>query len=209
MKLQTKHNLIVFIVILVFGWLSTFIGNASYGSRRLLSILISVIEVMLVLYLVKKQKLTYQDLGMRLPKKSMAWVVGIGCCMLPIALMIILSGGNLKMVFPAKLSLLLSVLQTIYYFLIVAPSEELIFRGFLFENFKKIFSLNKSILLTSSLFSIAHIFNGSLMNIIMAFVISLIYCKVKCLKSNQSLYPCMLGHAITDSLNQWIPYLFL
>ena len=111
--------------------------------------------------------------------------------------------------FPQKVSLTICVIQTIYYFVIVAPTEEIIFRGFILENFNKSFTENMSILLTSFLFAFIHIFNGSIMNIVMAFIISVLYCKAKLLSHNHSLYPCMIGHAFNDSLNQWLPYFLL
>ena len=79
----------------------------------------------------------------------------------------------------------------------------------LLENFNKNYNENISILLTSFVFALVHVYNGSIMNVVIAFVISLLYCKVKFNSNNRSIFPCMFGHAINDSLNQWIPYFIL
>lgn len=175
----------------------------------MLGIFISIFEVVVVLVLAKKQNMSLRDMGLIKPIKPIAWIVGIVIALIPMILMILLNGGNLDTMFPPKVSLTICIMQSIYYFVIVAPTEEIIFRGFILENFNKSYTKNISILLTSFLFALVHIYNGSIMNVVMAFIISVLYCKVKFISNNHSIYPCMVGHALNDSLNQWIPYLIL
>lgn len=209
MSKNIKSNLFIIGVLLFLGLISTLLNTFTYIERRIFGILISVIEVLVVLALAKRQNMTLRDMGLRRPIKPIAWVIGIVVALIPMFLIVILNSGNLGVMFPQKVSLTICVIQTIYYFVIVAPTEEIIFRGFILENFNKSFTENMSILLTSFLFAFIHIFNGSIMNIVMAFIISVLYCKAKLLSHNHSLYPCMIGHAFNDSLNQWLPYFLL
>ncbi|MEG0277081.1 MAG: type II CAAX endopeptidase family protein [Coprobacillus sp.] len=206
MDKHIKNNLLITIIVLMLGMTFTFFTKLSYIETRFLGTLFAVLELFIVILIARKQNMTLKDIGLCKPHKPIAWVIGIIFSLLPITLMIILNGGNMNTMFPSKTSLYICIIQTLYYFIVVAPSEEIIFRGFILENFNKKYSENISIIFTSLLFSSVHIFNGSIINLIMTFIISVIYCKVKLLKSNKSLFPCMLGHAINDSLNQWIPY---
>lgn len=201
------NNILIVSVMLLLG-LFSFI-NLSYFERRVLSILISVIELIIVLILAKKQNTSLRELGLIKPIKPTAWIVGIIVSLIPMLLMIVLSENDITTIFPQKTSLTICIFQTLYYFIIVAPIEEIIFRGFVLENFNENYSENISVFFTSLLFAIIHIYNGSIMNVIMAFIISIFYCKVKLYHNNHSLYPCMVGHAINNSLNQWIPYFLL
>lgn len=209
MSKYIKNNLFIIGIILFLGLISTLFHTFTYIERRVFGLSISIMEVIIVLVLAKKQNMSVKDMGLIKPLKPIAWFVGIVVALIPMFLMIALNGGNLDTMFPPKASLTICIMQSIYYFVIVAPTEEIIFRGFILENFNKSLPRNISILLTSFLFALAHIYNGSIMNVIMAFIISILYCKVKFISNNRSIYPCMVGHAINDSLNQWIPYFML
>lgn len=207
MNRHIKSNILVICIMLMLGLLS--LNSSTYLEKRFLGILISITELMIVLFLAHKQNMSLREMGLVKPKKPVAWAIGILISLTPIFLMLVLNGGKISSMFPEKMSLLICILQTLYYFIIVAPVEEIIFRGFILENFNKSYSQNISIILTSFLFSIIHIYSGNIINIVMAFIISMLYCKVKLTRNNHSLYPCMVGHAINDSLNQWIPYFLL
>lgn len=207
MSRYIKNNILIVSIMLLLGMFS--FNSFSYIERRMFGIVISIIELTIVLFLTKRQNMSIRDLGLIKPLKPIAWVVGIIVSLLPMFLMFVLNGDDISTMFPQKTSLLICILQTLYFFIIVAPIEEIIFRGFVLENFNKNYSENTSVLLTSFLFAIIHIYNGSIMNIVMAFIISILYCKVKLTRHNHSLYPCMVGHAINNSLNQWIPYFLL
>lgn len=209
MSKYVKNNLFIIGIILFLGLISTLFNSYTYIERRIIGISISVIEVVIVLALAKKHKMSLKEMGLIKPVKPIAWIIGIVVALIPMFLMIVLNGGNLDMMFPPKSTLTICITQSIYYFVIVAPTEEIIFRGFILENFTKGYSENISILLTSFLFALIHIYNGSIMNIVLSFIISVLYCKVKLSSNNHSIYPCMVGHAINDSLNQWIPYFIL
>ena len=190
MNKYIKSNLFVISIIVFLGLITMLFNTLNYNERRIFGITISIIEVSIVFILSKRQNLSLKDMGIIKPIKPIAWIVGIIVALIPMFLMIVLNCGNLDTMFPPKTSLTICITQTIYYFLIVAPSEEIIFRGFLLEN-------------------LVHVYNGSIMNVVIAFVISLLYCKVKFNSNNRSIFPCMFGHAINDSLNQWIPYFIL
>lgn len=209
MHKNIKSNLYIILILLFLGLISTLFNSLSYIERRMLGIFISIIEVVVVLALAKKQNMSLSDMGLIKPIKPTAWGVGIVIALIPMFLMIVLNGGNLDTMFPPKVSLTICIIQSIYYFVIVAPAEEIIFRGFILENFNKSYTKNISILLTSFLFALVHIYNGSIMNVVMAFIISILYCEVKFISNNRSIFPCMIGHALNDSLNQWIPYFIL
>ena len=209
MSKYIKSNLLVIGIILFLGLISTLFNTFNYIERRIFGITISIFEVIIVLVLSKRQNISLKDMGIIKPIKAIAWIIGIIVALIPMFLMIVLNGGNIGTMFPPKASLTICITQTIYYFIIVAPSEEIIFRGFILENFNKCYTENISILLTSFLFALVHVYNGSIMNVVVAFVISLLYCKVKFNSNNRSIYPCMIGHAINDSLNHWIPYFIL
>lgn len=209
MRKNIKSNLFIIGILLFLGLISTLLNTYTYIERRIFGMFISVIEVLAVFVLAKKQNMTLRDMGLRKPIKPIGWVIGIVIALIPMFLMVLLNSGNLKVMFPQKVSLTICIIQTIYYFVIVAPTEEIIFRGFILENFNKSYTENISILLTSILFALIHIFNGNIMNIVIAFIISVLYCKVKLLSYNRSLYSCMIGHALNDSLNQWLPYFIL
>lgn len=202
-----KNNILIVSIMLLLGLFS--FSGLSYFERRIFGIFISLIELIVVLILAKRENMSMHNLGLKKPIKPIAWIVGIFISLMPMFLMIVLNKGNISMMFPQKTSLMICILQTIYYFVIVAPIEEIIFRGFVLENFNKKHSENMSVLLTSFIFAIIHIYNASLMNMVLAFIISVLYCKVKLSPNNHSLFPCMVGHAINDSLNQWIPYFWL
>lgn len=209
MSRYVYNNLYIIGIILFFGFTSILLNTCTYIERRIFVITISIIEVVIVLVLAKKQNMSLKDMGLIKTVKPIAWIVGIVVALIPMFLMVVLNGNNLDTMFPQKSSLATCTIQTIYYFVIVAPTEEIIFRGFILENFNKDYTKNISILLTSLLFALSHIYNGSIMNFVMAFIISVLYCKVKFISNNRSIYPCMVGHAINDSLNQWIPYIVL
>lgn len=209
MSKNIKSNLFIIGVLLFLGLISTLLNTYTYIERRIFGIFINVIEVLVVLVLAKRRNMTLRDMGLRKPIKPIAWVIGIVVALIPMFLMVLLNSGNLEVMFPQKASLTVCIIQTIYYFVIVAPTEEIIFRGFILENFNKSYTENMSVLLTAFLFALIHIFNGSIMNIVMAFIISVLYCKVKLLSHNRSLYPCIIGHALNDSLNQWLYYFIL
>ena len=209
MNKYIKSNLFVISIIVFLGLITMLFNTLNYIERRIFGITISIIEVSIVFILSKRQNLSLKDMGIIKPIKPIAWILGIIVALIPMFLMIVLNCGNLDTMFPPKTSLTICITQTIYYFLIVAPSEEIIFRGFLLENFNKNYNENISILLTSFVFALVHVYNGSIMNVVIAFVISLLYCKVKFNSNNRSIFPCMFGHAINDSLNQWIPYFIL
>lgn len=209
MSENIKNNLFIISAIIFLGLISTLFNTFTYIERQIFGISISIIEVVLVLALAKKQHMSLKDMGLIKPVKPIAWIVGIVVALIPIFLMIVLNSSNLDSMFPPKSSLTICILQSIYYFVIVAPTEEIIFRGFILKNFNMTYTKNISIFLTSFLFAIAHVFHGSIMNVIMAFIISALYCKVKFISNNRSIYPSMVGHAINNSLNQWIPYFIL
>ena len=137
MNKNIKSNLFIIGVLLFLGLLSTLLNTFTYIERRIFGILISVIEVLVVLVLAKRQNMTLRDMGLRRPIKTIAWVIGIVVALIPMFLIVILNSGNLEVMFPQKVSLTICVIQTIYYFVIVAPTEEIIFRGFILENFNK------------------------------------------------------------------------
>lgn len=62
--------------------------------------------------------------------------------------MIVLSGGNFDII---------CIMQSVYDVVIVAPTEVIIFRGFILENFHKSYTENVSILMISSSFVFIHI----------------------------------------------------
>lgn len=208
MSKSVKTNLFVTGVILLDGFIP-FTG-LPYLERRLFTTLISLIEVGFVFILAKKQNMSLKDMGVIKPKKPTAWIVGILLPLSPAFVVMLLTftlnSGDISIMFPEKTSLFICAVQTFYYFIIVAPVEEFIFRGFILENFNQTFSKNVSIIFTSLLFAIIHLNGGSIVNLLFAFIISVIFCNIKLMHNNQSLYPCMVGHAINDSLNEWIPY---
>lgn len=206
MNRTIKMNLSVIGIMLMFGLISNLLVNFFYIEKRLFAIVISILEIIIVIVIAKKQNMTMKEIGLCKPIRPIAWIVGLIFSFMPMCLMIVLNGGNMRIMFPQKKALLMCILQTLYYFIVVAPSEEIIFRGFILENFSKSFSERISILFTSFLFAIIHIYSGSVVNLLMAFLISVIYCKIKWIKNNHSLYPCMIGHAINDSMNEWLPY---
>lgn len=149
MSKNIKSNLFIIGILLFLGLISTLLNTYTYIERRIFGIFINVIEVLVVLVLAKRRNMTLRDMGLRKPIKPIAWVIGIVVALIPMFLMVLFNSGNLEVMFPQKASLTVCIIQTIYYFVIVAPTEEIIFRGFILENFNRSYTENMSVLLTS------------------------------------------------------------
>ena len=79
---------------------------------------------------------------------------------------------------------------------LIAPVlEEIIFRGYIYEKLKKNYSIIKSSIITSLLFSTLHLqFNV----VISMFIISMIIHKVR--EETQSTWPAIIFHSLNNSL---------
>jgi membrane protease YdiL (CAAX protease family) len=84
---------------------------------------------------------------------------------------------------------------------ILSFSEEVIYRGLIFNMFKRInFSENKSMVLTSLIFGICH-FNGGLVQILFAFCAGLILTRIYC--KTGTLGNAILVHSLINTYIVW------
>ena len=100
----------------------------------------------------------------------------------------------------SKLSLLYNFL---FFMLIIGPVEELIFRVYLEETFISFFNKNKwiSVIITSLLFGLWHLINGSFIQVLFTLGIGLVFGFSKYLIKNCTYLSVSIGHGLYDFLN--------
>lgn len=90
-----------------------------------------------------------------------------------------------------------------FYMIIIGPVEELIFRVYLQETFIGFFNKNKwiGVVIAAFLFGLMHIINGSLIQVLFAFVIGLVFGFCKYLIKNCKYLSVAVAHGVYDFLN--------
>lgn len=90
-----------------------------------------------------------------------------------------------------------------FYFLIVGPVEELIFRVYLQKTFVNIFSKNKwiGVIIASALFGFWHLINGSIIQVLFTFGIGLVFGLTKEHIKDLHYPGIALSHGLYDFLN--------
>lgn len=100
-------------------------------------------------------------------------------------------------------------LRTLFYIFFVGIAEESIYRGYILNELNDSFR-NKVVvvLVTSLLFSLSHLLNMQIVQLIETFVVSIIYCFLRFKFKDKSIVPLIIAHGIFDSLPIWLGIIF-
>lgn len=91
--------------------------------------------------------------------------------------------------------------QFIYMIFGVALAEELVFRGYIFHKLLKIKSSRWfAITISSLLFGLLHIFNGNILQVLMATIIGIIYCICREKIKGCTIISLIIAHGVYDAL---------
>ena len=91
-----------------------------------------------------------------------------------------------------------------FYFLIIGPVEELVFRVYVQDTFTSFFSKHKwiGVVISALLFGLWHIINGSWFQVIFASIIGLVFGLCRHLIKNCKYLGLAFGHGLYDFLNE-------
>ena len=95
------------------------------------------------------------------------------------------------------------IYNLLFYFIIIGPVEELIFRVYIQDTFISFFNKNKwiGVVIASFIFGLWHLINGSLVQVLFTFMIGLVFGLSKYLIKDCKYLGLALGHSLYDFLN--------
>ena len=97
----------------------------------------------------------------------------------------------------------LELMAVFFTLVVLAPvTEELIFRGFMFEKVRARSGFLMTALLVSLLFGLAHFAGGGWVAVVVTFSLSLVMCLTR--EVSGSIYPAMIIHALNNGLAFWV-----
>lgn len=201
-KTKRTYILIASIVLMsLITFSARFIAGISvFPVRIILNIMLNVLMGVIAIVAMKLTKMK-TEFGL---KNAKSYIIGIVIALglilvmglIPIWCGTSLCGGHIDFV------LWNFIFSLFYYLLIIGPVEELIFRVYIQETIEVYFNKNKwvSVIIAAALFGIWHIINGTLIQVIFAFVIGLVFGFCKYYIKNCKYVGVALGHGLYDFL---------
>lgn len=142
-------------------------------------------------------------------KKCLIGILVTAAFILIYALLLYILGIGFEEVLRGEVSIGTAILQTIYYIFFVAVSEEALFRGFVFHRLNQAFRSKLFIIVVTSIaFSVSHLANLQIGQLIETFVVSILYCSILYRFKDRSIVPLIVAHGLFDSFPIWLGILF-
>ena len=201
-----KKKIIVLVVTTILIFVFTFLGglnpfNDNLILRRLYSVSINLLNGVTAFVAIK---LTGVKIGIEL-KNFWQYLIGLGVALtlsLFIAFIPAWCGHSLVGAH-AKYDLGTLLFAIFFYFLIIGPVEELIFRVYYQETFMFFFNKHKwiGVIIASALFGLWHLINGSPLQVLFTFGIGLVFGFAKYFIKRFKYLGVSFAHGLYDFLN--------
>ena len=201
-----KKKIIVLVVTTILIFVFTFLGGLNPFSdnlilRRLYSVSMNLLNGVTAFIAIK---LTGVKIGIEL-KNFWQYLIGLGIALtlsLFIAFIPAWCGHSLLGVH-AKYDLGTLLFAIFFYFLIIGPVEELIFRVYYQETFISFFNKHKwiAVIIASAIFGLWHLINGSPLQVLFTFGIGLVFGFAKYFIKHFKYLGVSFAHGLYDFLN--------
>ena len=201
-----KKKIIILVVTTILIFVFTFLGglnpfNDNLILRRLYSVSINLLNGVTAFVAIK---LTGVKIGVEL-KNFWQYLIGLGVALtlsLFIAFIPAWCGHSLVGAH-AKYDLGTLLFAIFFYFLIIGPVEELIFRVYYQETFISFFNKHKwiAVIIASAIFGLWHLINGSPLQVLFTFGIGLVFGFAKYFIKRFKYLGVSFAHGLYDFLN--------